>query len=161
MAFDAVAECGAGRFRENLLFTHRGLSGPVILQVSSYWQARTTAAGRRQPDHRQSLPGRGRPPVAGERARSKSCSATCSPNACPSASPTPGATSAAGTSPPTSSTARSSTPSPPPSPAGRSRPTAPSATPRPKSPWAAWTRGRCRPRPWKPATCRASTSSAR
>ncbi len=40
MAFDAVAECGEGRFRENLLFTHRGLSGPVILQVSSYWQAR-------------------------------------------------------------------------------------------------------------------------
>lgn len=40
MAFDAVAECGAGHFRENLLFTHRGLSGPVILQVSSYWQAR-------------------------------------------------------------------------------------------------------------------------
>ncbi len=40
MAFDAVAECGDGRFRENLLFTHRGLSGPVILQVSSYWQAR-------------------------------------------------------------------------------------------------------------------------
>jgi len=40
MAFDAVAECGAGRFRENLLFTHRGLSGPVILQASSYWQAR-------------------------------------------------------------------------------------------------------------------------
>lgn len=25
-------------FRENLLFTHRGLSGPVVLQVSSYWQ---------------------------------------------------------------------------------------------------------------------------
>lgn len=25
-------------FRENLLFTHRGLSGPVILQISSYWQ---------------------------------------------------------------------------------------------------------------------------
>ena len=40
MAFDAIAECGAGHFRENLLFTHRGLSGPVILQVSSYWQAR-------------------------------------------------------------------------------------------------------------------------
>lgn len=40
MAFDAVGECGAGYFRENLLFTHRGLSGPVILQVSSYWQAR-------------------------------------------------------------------------------------------------------------------------
>jgi predicted flavoprotein YhiN len=27
MAFDAVAECGAGRFRENLLFTHRGCPG--------------------------------------------------------------------------------------------------------------------------------------
>jgi predicted Rossmann fold flavoprotein len=26
-------------FRENILFTHRGLSGPAILQVSSYWQA--------------------------------------------------------------------------------------------------------------------------
>ncbi|WP_085248523.1 NAD(P)/FAD-dependent oxidoreductase [Gilliamella mensalis] len=26
-------------FKENLLFTHRGLSGPAILQISSYWQA--------------------------------------------------------------------------------------------------------------------------
>ena len=26
------------RFRENILFTHRGLSGPAILQMSSYWQ---------------------------------------------------------------------------------------------------------------------------
>lgn len=25
-------------FRENILFTHRGLSGPAILQISSYWQ---------------------------------------------------------------------------------------------------------------------------
>ena len=30
----------AGRFRENVLFTHRGLSGPAILQVSSYWDGR-------------------------------------------------------------------------------------------------------------------------
>jgi predicted Rossmann fold flavoprotein len=29
------------RFREQLLFTHRGLSGPAILQVSSYWQPGT------------------------------------------------------------------------------------------------------------------------
>ncbi|MGL5769969.1 MAG: aminoacetone oxidase family FAD-binding enzyme, partial [Plesiomonas shigelloides] len=28
--------CGP-QFRENLLFTHRGLSGPAILQISSYW----------------------------------------------------------------------------------------------------------------------------
>jgi predicted Rossmann fold flavoprotein len=28
-----------GQFREDLLFTHRGLSGPAILQISSYWKA--------------------------------------------------------------------------------------------------------------------------
>lgn len=27
-----------GRFREDLLFTHRGLSGPAVLQISSYWR---------------------------------------------------------------------------------------------------------------------------
>ncbi|NMM29420.1 MAG: NAD(P)/FAD-dependent oxidoreductase [Glaciimonas sp.] len=27
-----------GSFREDLLFTHRGLSGPAVLQISSYWQ---------------------------------------------------------------------------------------------------------------------------
>ena len=28
----------AARFREDLLFTHRGLSGPAVLQISSYWR---------------------------------------------------------------------------------------------------------------------------
>jgi predicted Rossmann fold flavoprotein len=32
---------GGARFREDLLFTHRGLSGPAILQISSYWQPGT------------------------------------------------------------------------------------------------------------------------
>jgi predicted Rossmann fold flavoprotein len=32
------AACGRGRFREAMLFTHRGLSGPAILQVSSLWR---------------------------------------------------------------------------------------------------------------------------
>ncbi|MBB3940644.1 hypothetical protein GGR39_002301 [Novosphingobium fluoreni] len=32
-----IARCGEGRFSEAALFTHRGLSGPAILQVSSYW----------------------------------------------------------------------------------------------------------------------------
>ncbi|MGJ0237440.1 NAD(P)/FAD-dependent oxidoreductase [Novosphingobium fluoreni] len=32
-----IARCGKGRFPEAALFTHRGLSGPAILQVSSYW----------------------------------------------------------------------------------------------------------------------------
>jgi hypothetical protein len=35
---DVVARAGKGRFREAALFTHRGLSGPAILQVSSYWR---------------------------------------------------------------------------------------------------------------------------
>jgi predicted Rossmann fold flavoprotein len=34
---DAVVRCGKTRFQEALLFTHRGLSGPSILQISSYW----------------------------------------------------------------------------------------------------------------------------
>ncbi len=35
---DVIARCGKAAFREAALFTHRGLSGPAILQVSSYWQ---------------------------------------------------------------------------------------------------------------------------
>ncbi len=35
---EVVARAGAGRFREAALFTHRGLSGPAILQISSYWR---------------------------------------------------------------------------------------------------------------------------
>lgn len=31
-------ECRGRRFREAMLFTHRGLSGPAILQISSYWR---------------------------------------------------------------------------------------------------------------------------
>lgn len=36
---DVVAHAGKAHFREAVLFTHRGLSGPAILQVSSYWRA--------------------------------------------------------------------------------------------------------------------------
>jgi predicted Rossmann fold flavoprotein len=35
---EVVASAGSGRFREKLLFTHRGISGPAVLQISSYWQ---------------------------------------------------------------------------------------------------------------------------
>ncbi len=38
IALDAEVSCNTGRFRENLLITHRGLSGPAILQISSYWR---------------------------------------------------------------------------------------------------------------------------
>ncbi len=34
---EVIAECNGASFREALLFTHKGLSGPAILQVSSYW----------------------------------------------------------------------------------------------------------------------------
>jgi predicted Rossmann fold flavoprotein len=35
---------GVARFREDLLFTHRGLSGPAMLQISSYWKPGETIA---------------------------------------------------------------------------------------------------------------------
>lgn len=35
---DCVVQCNGQSFKEDLLFTHRGLSGPVILQISSYWR---------------------------------------------------------------------------------------------------------------------------
>ncbi len=35
-----TAACGKRSFREKMLFTHRGLSGPAILQISSYWSER-------------------------------------------------------------------------------------------------------------------------
>jgi predicted Rossmann fold flavoprotein len=34
---DAVVRAGKTAFRENILFTHRGLSGPAVLQISNYW----------------------------------------------------------------------------------------------------------------------------
>jgi predicted Rossmann fold flavoprotein len=39
ISVDAVVSCGKTAFDEALLFTHRGLSGPAILQISSYWRA--------------------------------------------------------------------------------------------------------------------------
>lgn len=38
ISIDAIVSCNGASFRENILFTHRGLSGPAILQISSYWQ---------------------------------------------------------------------------------------------------------------------------
>jgi predicted Rossmann fold flavoprotein len=37
VSIDAIVSCNNIRFRENILFTHRGLSGPAILQISNYW----------------------------------------------------------------------------------------------------------------------------
>jgi len=41
---------GYGQFREDLLFTHRGLSGPAILQISSFWQPGTPLIINLAPD---------------------------------------------------------------------------------------------------------------
>jgi len=38
VALDSVTTADGTGFRENILFTHRGLSGPAVLQASSYWR---------------------------------------------------------------------------------------------------------------------------
>ncbi len=38
VSLDAAVRCGKKEFRGNILFTHRGLSGPAALQASSYWK---------------------------------------------------------------------------------------------------------------------------
>lgn len=37
LSFDAVVSCNKISFKESVLLTHKGLSGPAILQISSYW----------------------------------------------------------------------------------------------------------------------------
>ncbi|MCU0767869.1 MAG: NAD(P)/FAD-dependent oxidoreductase [Burkholderiaceae bacterium] len=44
VSLEVRVSCGDGRFDEDLLFTHRGLSGPAILQISSHWNPRTAIA---------------------------------------------------------------------------------------------------------------------
>ncbi|WP_419909731.1 NAD(P)/FAD-dependent oxidoreductase [Hoeflea sp.] len=41
---DALVSCNGTSFEEALLFTHRGISGPSILQISSYWREGETVA---------------------------------------------------------------------------------------------------------------------
>jgi hypothetical protein len=38
VSLEVNARCDGGRFDEDLLFTHRGLSGPAVLQVSTFWR---------------------------------------------------------------------------------------------------------------------------
>jgi predicted Rossmann fold flavoprotein len=38
VSLDVQVSCGEAEFREDMLITHRGLSGPAILQISSYWR---------------------------------------------------------------------------------------------------------------------------
>lgn len=50
VSFDAIVSADKKSFRENVLVTHRGLSGPAILQVSSYWQHGTPLHINMMPD---------------------------------------------------------------------------------------------------------------
>jgi len=50
VSVETVVSCGGQSFRENILFTHRGLSGPAILQISSYWRQGDTLSIELAPD---------------------------------------------------------------------------------------------------------------
>lgn len=54
---EVVASCGGQQFREKMLITHRGLSGPAILQISSYWK-QSHASVPKQPIVIDLAPGR-------------------------------------------------------------------------------------------------------
>ena len=51
LSIAVAVSCRGKTFREALLFTHRGLSGPAILQISSYWQAGESLAIDLLPTH--------------------------------------------------------------------------------------------------------------
>lgn len=50
IAIDSLVSNDRISFRENILFTHRGLSGPAILQISSYWKPGETIRINLLPD---------------------------------------------------------------------------------------------------------------
>lgn len=54
ISIDVGIETGVRSFRENILFTHRGLSGPAVLQISNYWQKDRAVSIDLLPDHNAS-----------------------------------------------------------------------------------------------------------
>ena len=64
ISVEVVTSIGKRHFREKMLFTHRGLSGPAILQISSYWDGKSAVSIDLAPDHeitramRSEAPGR-------------------------------------------------------------------------------------------------------
>jgi len=50
IALETIVSCNGHSFREATLFTHRGLSGPAILQISSYWRSGDVVALDMMPD---------------------------------------------------------------------------------------------------------------
>ncbi len=60
LSTEVIASHGKACFREKLLFTHRGLSGPAILQISSYWKPGSAIAIDLAPGHDLTAPLRSR-----------------------------------------------------------------------------------------------------
>ena len=51
VSLEVRASCNSGHFDEDLLFTHRGLSGPAILQISTYWNPGDAIELNLAPEH--------------------------------------------------------------------------------------------------------------
>ncbi len=51
VSLETIVSCAGQSFCENILFTHRGLSGPAILQISSYWRQGDTISLDLAPAH--------------------------------------------------------------------------------------------------------------
>ena len=51
ISVDVIVSCNGSEFRENMLVTHRGLSGPAILQISSYWRPGQSLSINLLPEH--------------------------------------------------------------------------------------------------------------
>lgn len=51
VSLDCNVSCGHTSFKENILFTHRGLSGPAILQISSFWREGESITLNVLPEH--------------------------------------------------------------------------------------------------------------
>jgi hypothetical protein len=56
VSVEVVTAVGKQRFHEKMLFTHRGLSGPAILQISSYWKPDTPVTIDLAPGHDVTAP---------------------------------------------------------------------------------------------------------
>ena len=56
LSAEVVTSTAKQHFREKMLFTHRGLSGPAILQISSYWKPSTSVSIDLAPDHDVTAP---------------------------------------------------------------------------------------------------------
>jgi predicted Rossmann fold flavoprotein len=51
VSINSIISCNGISFRENILFTHKGLSGPAILQISSYWNSGDSISINLLPDN--------------------------------------------------------------------------------------------------------------